>query len=103
MSNWAKEVASYYGLSKHYNGWKVVYVKSQNRPLSQFRDKYIAEKSGQKYEFPPIENKKRKRASPLFEILPNINVGSDTPSTSSESSNSLDTVEHVDNVSICIS
>lgn len=72
LSNWAKEIASCYGLSKHYNGWKVVYVKRFNRPLAQFREKYILEKTGKVYEFPPLETKKRKRTSPLFEILPKI-------------------------------
>jgi hypothetical protein len=38
LSNWAKEVASKMGLSKHYNGWKVVYIK--DKPLSYFRDQF---------------------------------------------------------------
>eukprot|EP00029_Vermamoeba_vermiformis_P013308 TRINITY_DN821_c0_g1_i1.p1 TRINITY_DN821_c0_g1~~TRINITY_DN821_c0_g1_i1.p1 ORF type:complete len:537 (-),score=92.00 TRINITY_DN821_c0_g1_i1:40-1650(-) len=42
LSNWAKEVASKMGLSKHYNGWKVVYIK--DKPLAYFRDLFYSMK-----------------------------------------------------------
>lgn len=71
LSNWAKEVAESHGLSKHYNGWKVVYVKRFNRPLYQYREKYISEKSGIQYRFPPLETRKRKRASCLLDFISN--------------------------------
>lgn len=68
LSNWAREIATMHGLSKHYNGWKVVYVKRFNRPLYQFREKYIAEKEGKTYQFPPLETRKRKRAISLLDF-----------------------------------
>eukprot|EP01122_Echinamoeba_exundans_P006588 TRINITY_DN1884_c0_g1_i1.p1 TRINITY_DN1884_c0_g1~~TRINITY_DN1884_c0_g1_i1.p1 ORF type:complete len:761 (+),score=155.02 TRINITY_DN1884_c0_g1_i1:85-2283(+) len=58
-SQYAKAVAAAIGLSKHYNGWKV--VERDGRPIEQFRDKYYASIHGLHYEFPPPVTKKRKR------------------------------------------
>lgn len=69
LSKWAKHVAGALGLTKHYNGWKVCLHKPTQRPMGQFRDKYYAEHAGLTYSFPPLETKKRKRASSHGESL----------------------------------
>lgn len=88
LSNWAKEVATMHGLSKHYNGWKVVYVKRFNRPLWQFREKYLVEKEGKTYQFPPLETRKRKRVTSLLEFISSDMKLND--STASDTSNYSD-------------
>jgi hypothetical protein len=58
LSNWAKEVASKMGLTKHYNGWKVVFIK--DKPLSYFRDLYFAFRLSQEQNQIPYENKEQR-------------------------------------------
>jgi hypothetical protein len=58
LSNWAKEVASKMGLTKHYNGWKVVFIK--DKPLSYFRDLYFAFRLSQEQSRIQNENKEQR-------------------------------------------
>eukprot|EP01120_Amphizonella_sp_Union-15-10_P000980 TRINITY_DN11049_c0_g1_i1.p1 TRINITY_DN11049_c0_g1~~TRINITY_DN11049_c0_g1_i1.p1 ORF type:complete len:467 (-),score=69.56 TRINITY_DN11049_c0_g1_i1:81-1481(-) len=59
LSKFAKEVARHMGLSKHYNGWRVVMVRG--RPVSQFRDFYCSMEKGEAYHFPPLVKPRKRR------------------------------------------
>jgi hypothetical protein len=68
LSNWAKEVASKMGLTKHYNGWKVVYIK--DKPLSYFRDLYFAFHLAQERNQTQSKNNERETLNLLHSAYP---------------------------------